>query len=140
MNKTPREIVLSNGRILVALDNKLRIRDFFYPKVGLENHVGGHSFKIGVWTDNKFSWIEDNWNTAMKYLPETMVSKCTANNEQAHLTLEINDAVHSSMDVYLRKIVVNNNTDKRREVRLFFSHDFHIYAKTQATQQSTSPT
>ena len=129
MNKTPREIVLSNGRILVALDNKLRIRDFFYPKVGLENHVGGHYFKTGIWINNEFSWIEDNWNTTMKYLPETMVSKCTANNDQAHLTLEINDAVHSSTDVYLRKIVVNNNTDKRREVRLFFSHDFHIYGE-----------
>jgi oligosaccharide amylase len=129
MNKTPREIVLSNGRMLVALDNKLRIRDFFYPKVGLENHVGGHFFKTGVLTENKFSWIEENWNTTMNYLPETMVSKCTASNEQAHLTLEINDAVHSSMDVYLRKIVVNNNTDKRREVRLFFSHDFHIYGE-----------
>jgi GH15 family glucan-1,4-alpha-glucosidase len=129
MSKTPREIVVSNGRLLVALDNKLRIRDFFYPKVGLENHVGGHSFKTGLWIDNNFYWIDENWNTTMKYLPETMVSKCSANNEQAHLNLEINDAVHSSMDVYLRKIVVYNNTDRRREVRLFFSHDFHIYGE-----------
>ena len=129
MSKTPREIVVSNGRALVALDNKMRIRDFFYPNVGLENHVDGHSFKLGIWTDNRFSWVDENWDIKMKYLPETLVSTCMANNERAALQLEINDAVHSSMDVYLRKIIIHNNINRKREVRLFFSHDFHIYGE-----------
>lgn len=129
MSKTPREIVVSNGRVLVALDNKMRIRDFFYPNVGLENHANGHSFKLGIWTDNRFSWIDENWDIKMKYLPETLVSKCIANNEEASLQLEVNDAVHGSMDVYLRKIAINNRINRKREVRLFFSHDFHIYGE-----------
>ena len=97
MSKTPREIVVSNGHVLVALDNKMRIRDFFYPNVGLENHVDGHFFRLGIWTDNMFSWIDENWDIKMKYLPETLVSMCMADNEGASLQLEVNDAVHSSM-------------------------------------------
>jgi GH15 family glucan-1,4-alpha-glucosidase len=123
----PRETVVGNGHVLVALDNKMRIRDFFYPNVGLENHIVGHFFKVGIWADDRFSWLDDKWDIKMKYLPETLVSKCIASNEKANLQLEVNDAVHSSLDVYMRKIVVYNNNDKKREVRLFFSHDFHIY-------------
>jgi len=129
MGKTPREIVVSNGRVLVALDNKMMVRDFFYPNIGLENHVNGHSFKLGIWTENKFSWIDKNWDIKMKYLPDTLVSTCIATNEGAALQLEINDAIHSSMDVYLRKIVIHNNINRKRDVRLFFSHDFHIYGE-----------
>lgn len=120
---------MGNGRLLVALDNKMMIRDFFYPNVGLENHLDGHFFELGAWTENKFSWIDQNWNIKMKYLPETLVSKCIANNEESALQLEVNDAVHSFLDVYLRKIVIHNNVDRKREVRLFFSHDFHIYGE-----------
>lgn len=74
----PREIVLSNGRVFVALDTQMAIRDFFYPKVGLENHLVGHYSKLGIWVDRRFSWIDENWEVKMKYLPETMVSKCLA--------------------------------------------------------------
>ncbi len=124
----PREIVVSNGHVLVALDNKMRIRDFFYPNVGLENHIDGHSFKLGIWTDNHFSWVE-NWDIKMKYMPETLVSMCMASNEGGAIQLEVNDAVHSFLDAYLRKIVIHNNMDRKREIRLFFSHDFHIYGE-----------
>ncbi len=140
MSKTPREIVLGNSRLLVALDNKMIIRDFFYPNIGLENHVGGHSCKLGVWTDNRFSWINENWDIKMKYLPETLVSKCTAKNEETNLQLEVNDAVHSFLDMYLRKIVIHNNRDKKREVRLFFSHDFHIYGEDTGDTAIYEPT
>ena len=140
MSKTPREIVVSNGHLLVALDNKMRIRDFFYPHVGLENHVDGHFFRLGLWTDNRFFWIDEKWNIKMKYLPETLVSKCIAKSEEASLDLEINDAIHSYLDVYLRKIVVYNNSARKREARLFFSHDFHIYGEDSGDTAIYEPT
>jgi GH15 family glucan-1,4-alpha-glucosidase len=139
-SKTPREIVVSNGRVLVALDKKMMIRDFFYPNVGLENHIAGHSFKIGVWIEDRFSWIDENWDIKMKYLPETLVSMCIANSKETNLQLEVNDAVHSFLDVYLRKIVIHNNQDKKREVRLFFSHDFHIYGEDTGDTAIYEPT
>ena len=136
----PREIVLSNGRVFVALDNQMAIRDFFYPKVGLENHLVGHYSKLGIWVDRRFSWIDENWAVEMKYLPETMVSKCQAGNQDVGLQLEINDAVHSFLDVYLRKLVIDNNGGGRRDVRVFFSHDFHIYGKGTGDTAMYEPT
>jgi len=132
--------VLSNGRVFVALDTQMAIRDFFYPKVGLENHLAGHESKLGIWADRRFSWINENWEVKTKYLPETLVSKCSARNQDAGLQLEINDAVHSFLDVYLRKLVISNIADERREVRVFFSHDFHIYGKGTGDTAMYEPT
>jgi len=126
---TPRDVVIGNGNIAIALDKKLRIRDFFYPRVGLENHIGGHKFLLGVWIEGVFSWIGDDWDISSNYLPETLVSKCLAANPNLDIELEINDAVYSFLNVYMRKIVVRNKSRSRREIRLFFSQDFHIYGE-----------
>jgi hypothetical protein len=32
----PRQVLVSNGRLAVALDEKARIRDFYFPFVGLD--------------------------------------------------------------------------------------------------------
>ncbi len=121
---------MGNGHLLVALDEKLRIKDFFYPRVGLENHAMGHIFRLGIQIDGLFSWVGDNnWDISMKYLPETLVSSCLAKNRQLDIELEVNDAVHSSLDLFLRKIEVKNLTERQREVKVFFAHDFHIYGE-----------
>src|SRR3972149_2745781 len=126
----PREIVTGNGQLSVALDRKMGVRDFFYPHVGLENHAGGHVFRFGIQVDNRFSWVgSDEWNIAMKYLPETLVSQCLAVNKELKVELEVNDAVHSFLDVYFRKVAVRNLAEVKREVKVFFSHDFHIYGE-----------
>jgi len=39
---------MGNGKFMVALDKNMNVRDFFYPNVGLENHVGGHLFRFGA--------------------------------------------------------------------------------------------
>ena len=125
----PREIVLGNGRLTVAIDKKMNIRDFSYPQVGLENHAKGHPFRIGVWVDGAFSWVGDEWEVSSNYLSDTQVSKCSAVNQKLKIELKINDAVYSFQDLFLRKVRVNNLTDGNREVRVFFSHDFHLYGE-----------
>ncbi len=128
----PRQIVVGNGNLTVAFDNFLQIRDFTYPYVGLENHAAGHTFRLGAWVDGIFSWVGNDWQISVGYLPETLVSKCVAANRGLKLQLEINDAVHSFSDLYLRKVSLRNLEDKKREVRMFFSQDFHIYGEDSA--------
>jgi GH15 family glucan-1,4-alpha-glucosidase len=125
----PREIVLGNGVVTVALDRNLTVTDFFYPRVGLENHLAGHRLRTGVWTDGKFNWLGDGWQIGMKYLPETLVSKCIARNPEFDLELEVNDAVHYFLSLYLRKMAVNNLSESGRTIKVFFAHDFHIYGE-----------
>jgi glucoamylase len=95
----------------------------------LENHVVGHKFLSGIWKDGVFSWIGDDWEISSSYLPETLVSKCKAANPDLQIELEVNDAVYSFRDIYLRKIVVRNKDTSKHEIRIFFSHDFHIYGQ-----------
>lgn len=125
----PREIVIGNGRLTVALDKKMNIRDFSYPEEGLENHAMGHPFRIGVWVDGAFSWVGDEWKVSSNYLPDTLVSKCSALNPKLKVQLKINNAVYSFLDLFLGKVQVNNLAEVDREVRVFFSHDFHIYGE-----------
>ncbi len=123
----PREIVLGNGRLTVLLDNRLRIRDFFFPNVGLENHVVGHEFRMGVWTEGRFGWVGDGWNISMTYLPETIVGRYQAGSKELGIELEMNDAVHHFHNLYMRKVTITNRAPRKREIRIFFSQDFHIY-------------
>jgi len=124
----PRETVIGNGRVAVAFDGKMSIRDFFYPRVGLENHVSGHEFRIGVWADNEFSWLGVGWRIDTRYMPETLVSRSRASNPGLGIQIETNETVIGrGIDVFLRKMMVYNVADRPRKVRIFFTHDFHIY-------------
>jgi GH15 family glucan-1,4-alpha-glucosidase len=62
-----KSVVLGNGNLTVGLDRHGLVRDFYFPYVGLENHVGGHNkHRVGVWVDGEFSWLHDgSWDISM---------------------------------------------------------------------------
>lgn len=123
----PRPLVVGNGRLLVNFDDNLNIRDIYYPHVSQENHVLGHKFRLGIWVDKKLYWIDHSWKKTLKYKEEATVTDVVLKNAHLKIELLINDTVHPLKDVFLRKIIVKNLATRDREVRLFFSHDFHIY-------------
>ena len=123
----PRSILLSNGQFAIALDDKACIRDVYFPYVGLENHAVGHVFRFGVWANGQFEWVDPGWDTLMTYLPETLTSRYKLKNSSGSIELEVNDAIYHTADIFLRKITIVNTLDVPQEIRLFFSHDFHIY-------------
>ncbi|WP_053381428.1 glycoside hydrolase family 15 protein [Nitrospira moscoviensis] len=122
----PRDIPVGNGSLLVAFDCEYRIRDLFFPHVGLENHAVGHAFRFGIWVDGQWSAMGPEWLIERRYLPDTLVTDVKAMQERLRLELLCHDAVDFHEHVYLKKIIVKNPTDQPREVRLFFSHDFHL--------------
>lgn len=119
--------MVSNGRFAVALDDRVRIRDVYFPYVGLENHAVGHQFRFGIWVDGKFEWLDNDWDIKMTYMPETLTTRYIIKKKSTDISLEVNDAIHNGKDVFLRKIKVVNEADSKHEVRLFFTQDFHIY-------------
>ncbi|MDA1079440.1 MAG: hypothetical protein O2840_01990, partial [bacterium] len=54
-----RALTLGNGTFVVCLDNHGFVRDMYYPYVGLENQVLGEKHRIGIWVDDRFSWLDD---------------------------------------------------------------------------------
>ena len=122
----PRDIPVGNGRLLVCFDHNYCIRDFYYPHVGQENHVGGNCCRLGLWVDGKFSWINEDWQREFTYVPDTMVTRVSLENRALGLRLACRDVVDFHEDIYLREITVENLEGQPREVRLFFSLDMGI--------------
>ncbi|RMF34318.1 MAG: glycoside hydrolase family 15 protein, partial [Chloroflexi bacterium] len=123
----PRDIPVGNGSLLVNFDRTYQLRDLYWPHVGQENHTAGHPFRFGVWADGQFRWVDDaGWQRRLDYEHDTLVTDVTLHHPDLALTLVCHDGVDFHLDLYLRQIVVRNEADHRREVRLFFAHDFHI--------------
>ena len=123
----PRDLVVGNGSLLINIDRNLNIRDLYYPHVGLYNHLGGHKNRIGVWADGQFAWLGDTWSVRLGYRPETLTTDASADNGRLGLSLRFNDTVHPELNLFVRRISIENHHAEAREIRLFFSHDFRIY-------------
>ncbi len=123
----PRELCVGNGNLLINFDKDLNIRDMYFPLVGMENHVSGHFCRFGVWMDGRFSWIDNSWIKKFSYKEDSLVTNVSLKKPDMSIELLIEDGVHHFHDVFLRKVTVKNTAEKEREVRLFFSHDLHLY-------------
>ena len=113
-------------------DQAYQLRDLYWPHVGQENHIEGHPFRFGVWVEGAFRWISDGcWQRKLDYARDddardTMVTAVTLRCPDLELTLECSDTVDFYENLYLRRIIVRNEANREREVRLLFSQDFHI--------------
>lgn len=125
-----KEIVLSNGRLNVGLDEYGLVTDFYYPYVGFENHCAGHDLRhrIGVWVDGSISWFEEDpsWQFTFRYPHSALIGHIIAKNERINVVLEFDDFVDASEDAFIRNIQVINSADHNREIRLFMHQAFAI--------------
>lgn len=126
-----RTVVLGNGSLTILMDRNAVIRDFYFPHVGEENHMGlpGLGIKLGVYADDSqsFSWINEKWNKHFAYIEDTLVSDVILENNNLKVKLQMNSFVDHNMDVFIRKIRIENMSDKERELRIFIAHDYNIY-------------
>jgi GH15 family glucan-1,4-alpha-glucosidase len=86
----------------------------------------GEYCRMGVWVENKFSWIGPEWNLEMTYREDTMVTEVSLYHKDLELLLICSDAVDFHENVYIKDITVENMASHDREVRLFFSHNLDI--------------
>ncbi len=123
----PRNLPLGNGSLLVAFDDSYQIRDLYWPHVGQENHAQGHPFRLGIWANGLFRWMDDNrWERSLRYQPETLVTEVTLKHSDLKLEISATDAVDFHENLLVRRFIIQNLSKQASEVRLFFHHDFHI--------------
>ena len=123
----PRDIPVGNGELLVTFDRSYRVRDIYFPYVGLYNHTAGHVQRFGVWADGLFAWVEqDEWVREMRYKRDTLVTDVRLVNQRLGVELVCNDAVDFHEPVYFRKCVVRDLRGEPRDVRIFMHADFSI--------------
>lgn len=122
-----RDLVVGNGQILITFDKVLNMRDLYYPHVGQLNHIGGHRNSFGVWVEDKFSWCyEGDWQRELRYRKEALVTDVLVVNRRLELEMQVNDAVHYRDNIFLKRVSLKNLSPRKREVRIFFTHDFSI--------------
>ena len=123
----PKDIPVSNGNLLFNFDSDYRVRDVYFPLIGQENHSKGHPFRFGIWVDGRFSWMGPEWEKDLKYHDNSLVTDVRLKNEALGLELFCHDAVDFDINVYIKKVEVINLKGTARQVRLFFTQDFHLY-------------
>lgn len=123
----PKDIPVSNGNLLFNFDTDYQIRDVYFPLIGQENHSKGNPFRFGVWVDGRCSWMGPEWKKNLRYHDNSLATNVFLKNEALGLELCCSDVVDIYLNVYIKKIEVTNLKEKERQVRLFFSHDFHLY-------------
>lgn len=121
----PRDIPIGNGCVLIAFDHHSILRELYFPHVGEENHTKGELFRFGVWVNGTFSWVPEGWNVQKDYLDDSLITQVELKGFD--LKINSNDLVDFEENIYLKKITLENESDEKKEVRLFLGHDFHIY-------------
>ncbi len=112
-----RSAVLSNGRLAVALDKDFYIADLYYPYVGRYNHSFGGKFKIGIWHDGKFAWLE---SMEKRVEMDGLTARLRARWDG--LEIEIFSFVEFHHDAYVIRVDVRGPG----LIRVVFYHDFRI--------------
>lgn len=141
VSRLPRELALGNGSLLVNFDRDLNMRDFYYPRVGLENHIMAHRNRIGIWVDGEFAWLDNPaWEKKIGYKKESLVGDMYAAHKGLKLELTIVNGVHFKRNVFLQKMTVKNTGDQDREIRLFLTFDFSLNENAVADTAFYDPT
>lgn len=123
----PRDLPIGNGNALIAFSRDSILKEFSFPYVGEENHAG-QAFRQGLWTKERFSWVPDGWEIQNDYLNDTLVTHVAMTHADLGVCLISNDLIDFEKNIFLRKITLENLWEQEREVRLFLSQDFDIYA------------
>jgi GH15 family glucan-1,4-alpha-glucosidase len=90
----PRDIPVGNGDLLITFDDRYRVRDLYYPRVGRHNHTDGHVQRFGVWADGRFAWVEDDgWKRDLRYKPDTLTTEVRLIHEGMGLEIVCSDVV-----------------------------------------------
>src|SRR5437868_8421883 len=114
-----RPVMLSNGSLLVGLNEFGLVHDFYFP-FGQENLTNARSLQhlIGVWVDDQFSWLDDgSWTIKIDSESDALVSKIRAERPNSGVRLDFSDFVDSEYTALCRRIKITNLSDHKREIR-----------------------
>lgn len=137
----PRALVLGNGTFSVCLDEFGFVRDFYFPYIGLENHVSGHKHRIGIQVNGTFSWIDDGqWDINIGYKPETMVGYLVCKHKTLPVSVVMEDVVYNETNIFVRQVDVYNHGEASLDIKLFFHQVFLIHETKKRNTAFYDPT
>lgn len=130
-----RPTVLSNGRLLVGLNESGLVQDFYYPYVGQSNMTNARhvEHKIGVSIDGIFSWItDDGWESSYFYEENALAGHNLYKNDSLMISIDSISFADIYDDIYCRQFKVTNLSKDSRNIKLYFHQIFQISANGRA--------
>ena len=124
-----RPVILGNGSLTVGLNEQGLVHDFYYPYVGLDNLTTSRSIlhKIGLWVDGAFTWVDDgSWNIEVDFEADALVSNVRMHHDQLQIEIVFSDFVDAEVNAFTRRMVIHNQSESYRNVRLFMHQVFQI--------------
>jgi GH15 family glucan-1,4-alpha-glucosidase len=135
-----KSIILANGTIQVGINTHGYVTDFFFPFVGVENHVRGESHRIGIWFQNKLSWLDDgSWDIAIDLQEDSFIGTMRCVHKHTGLILHSINAVYNEKNIFLREIEIINPYEHKEEVKIYFHQVFSINETTQGDTNYYDP-
>lgn len=129
-----RNLIIGNNSMLISFDGHGQVRDLYFPYVGLENHIAPHSLhRIGVYAAGSIAWFTDpSWEIEHTCSDNALIGKVLAVNKNIGISLTLTDVVYNEKNIFIRNISIENLFDVKREVKLFFCHEFNLGESTRA--------
>lgn len=123
----PRPLVYSNGSFFLGVDRRGRIRDLYWPQLGRWNHLSGYAIRFGLWTENDFSWLDDErWKRDQSVESGTLIGHETIKRAEADLTVEIRSAIDPEEPVFVQQWHFTNLAASARLLKLFVTEDMRL--------------
>ena len=121
--------MLSNGQLMVGINEQGLVHDFYYPYVGLDNLTTSRSahHKIGVWKDGTFSWVDDgSWDISVKLEDDALIANTKFLNQSLGIEINSVDFVDPNHNCFIRRISIKNLSNFQSDIRLFMHQVFEI--------------
>jgi len=129
-----RNLTLGNNSMLVSFDARGQVRDLYFPHIGLENHIAPYSLhRLGVFVDGEISWFTDSgWEIKQTCSDESLIGKVKAVNSEIGVAVTFTDVVYNEKNIFIRSVTIENRAKKKREIKLYFCHEFKIAESVRA--------
>ena len=130
----PRSLVIGNGQILAGFDDRMQMRDLYFPHVGMEDHTGyGNVHRTGVFVEGRgFAWFSDpSWSVEPKYRPDSLVGESRLRNDRLGIELIAEDYVHPFYNILIRNFRIRSTDGQEKKIRVYFHHNLFIYGDKQ---------
>ncbi len=113
--------------MFVGFDGRFRLRDLYFPHVGLWNHVSGNAIRFGIWAGGGFWWIgDDGWTIEMDFDDAAGSGSVEASHADCPLALGARVSIDLDRPLLSIDFQFTNRTELDVVARVFFTHDLCI--------------
>ncbi|MCA9385290.1 glycoside hydrolase family 15 protein [Candidatus Dojkabacteria bacterium] len=121
-------LVLGNGNLLVNVDDRLQVTDFYFPHIGQENHLGTFQNKLFFRINGEFAMVNHHdFEVDINYEQNSLVGKSILKHKNSQLEIRFMDFVVPNEPIFIRNFEIENKNSHDIEVYVYFQNNFAMY-------------